>query len=105
MKRDILNEVIELEWDIHERLLAEKTKAGEWVDEVRKKAEKDILLEEEKIKGLFEQAIKNARLDAEKKAHEIISDANEKAERLAAINDEFLIKIIQTHIVRILPKI
>jgi vacuolar-type H+-ATPase subunit H len=67
MKRDMLNEVIDVERDIHERLLAEKTKAMQWVDEVRKKAEKDILSEEEKIKGLFEQAIKNARLDAEKK--------------------------------------
>jgi vacuolar-type H+-ATPase subunit H len=103
MERDVLNEVIEVEMDIHGRLLAEKRKAEEWVDDVKKKAEKDILLEEERIKKLFEQAIKDARLDAEKKAHEIIADANEKAERLAAINDEFLIKTIRKHIVRILP--
>jgi vacuolar-type H+-ATPase subunit H len=103
MERDMLNEVIEVERDIHERLLAEKRKAGEWVDEVKKKAEKDILLEDERIKKLFEQAIKDARLDAEKKAHEVIVDANEKAERLAAISDEFLIKTIRKHIIRILP--
>ncbi len=99
----MLDEVIEVERDIHGRLLAEKRKAGEWVDEVKKKAEKDILSEEERIKKLFEQAIKDARLDAEKEAHEIIADANEKAERLAAISDEFLIKIIRKHIIRILP--
>ncbi|MDI6801939.1 MAG: hypothetical protein QMD01_07810 [Thermodesulfovibrionales bacterium] len=101
----MLNEVIEVERDIQGRLLIEKRKAGEWVDEVKKKAEEDIRLEEKRIKKLFEQAIKNARLDAERKAHEIIVDANEKAERLTAISDEFLIKIIRTHIVRILPKI
>lgn len=99
----MLNEVIEVERDIHGRLLAEKRKAGEWVDEVKKKAEKDILSEEERIKKLFEQAIKDARLNAEKKAQEVIVDANEKAERLAAISDEFLIKIIRKHIIRILP--
>ncbi|MCL4457020.1 MAG: hypothetical protein M1147_07915 [Nitrospirae bacterium] len=103
MERDVLNEVIDVERDIRERLLAEKKKAGEWVDEVKKKAEKEILLEEERIKKLFEQAIKDARLNAEKKAHEIIADANEKAERLAAISDEFLIKTIRKHIIRILP--
>ncbi len=103
MGRDVLNEVIDVERDIRERLLAEKKKAGEWVDEVKKKAEKDILSEEERIKKLFEQAIKDARLDAEKKAHEIIADADKKAERLAAISDEFLIKIIRKHIIRILP--
>lgn len=105
MKKSILNEVIEVERDIQERLMVEKKKASEWVDEVKKKAEKDILSEEERIKKLFEQAIKNARLDAEKEEQEIIADANEKAMRLAAIDDEFLIKIVKKHIIGILPKI
>lgn len=99
----MLNEVIEVEREIHGRLLMEKRKAEEWINEVKEKAEKDILSEEERIKNLFEQAIKDARLDAEKKAYEIIADANAKAERLAAISDEFLIKTIKKHIVRILP--
>lgn len=105
MERDVLDEVIEIEKEINGRLLAEKRKAVEWVDEVKKKAEEDILSEEERIKNLFEQAIKNAMLDAERKAQEIIADANEKAERLAAIDDALLIKTIRKHIVRILPKI
>ncbi|MDI6729331.1 MAG: hypothetical protein QMD44_10465 [Thermodesulfovibrionales bacterium] len=102
MERDMLNEVIEVEREIHGRLLMEKRKAEEWVNEVKEKAEKDILSEEGRIKNLFEQAIKDARLDAEKKAYGIIADANAKAERLAAISDEFLIKTIKKHIVRIL---
>lgn len=101
----MLNEVIEVEREINGRLLAEKRKAEEWINEVKEKAEKDILSEEERIKNLFEQAIKDARLDAEKKAYEIIADAAASSERLAAISDEFLIKTIRAHIVRILPKI
>jgi len=103
MERDVLNEVIEVERDIMGRLLAEKRKAGEWIDEVKKKTENDILSAEKRIKNLFEQKIKDAKLDAEREADNIIVAANEKAERLAAISDEFLIKIIRAHIVRILP--
>ncbi len=104
MKRDMLGEVIEVEREIHAKLLAEKDRAEKWLDEVKKKAEEEIFLEEERIKNSFEQAIKDAILDAQRKANEIIADANEKAERLASISNESLIEIIRKHIVRILPK-
>lgn len=99
----MLNEVIDVERAIRDRLLMEKKKAGELVDEVKKKAEKDIFLEEERIKKLFEQAIKDARLDTERKAHEIIANAAARSERLIQISDEELKRVIERHINKILP--
>ena len=55
------------------------------------------------MKDLTEREIEKAKLDAEKKALEIINEADLRAKRLEEMSDEALREIILKHLVRILP--
>ncbi len=103
MEEDILGRVIEVEKEVQQKFEIEKKMSQEWLENVKKDAEKKVLAEEKDLKEAFHEAIKKAKLDAEKKAADIIKDADEEAERLKGLGDEILKKVILSHIYRILP--
>ncbi len=103
MKKDILAEIIEIEKDIQKKLDVETLKSKEWLEKVRREAEDEIAGKEESLRDVFNRAMEDARVDAEKRASEIISSAIADAERLRTIGDESLKMILSKYLFRILP--
>ncbi|MGE5894157.1 MAG: hypothetical protein ACM34I_08895 [bacterium] len=104
MEKDILNEVIEVEKEIHKSLELERAKTQEWLEAVKKEAEETFNQEREKLQGAYTEALAQAVHDAEAKASVILREAEEKAGRLGQVPDEILNRIVMKHIRRILPR-
>jgi vacuolar-type H+-ATPase subunit H len=103
MDDDILSQVVEVEKEVQQRIEIEKKMSQEWLENVKKEAEEKVLIEEKELKKNVTDSISIARLNAEKKAEAIISDANVEAERIEKLDDDILKNIIIKHIIRILP--
>ncbi len=103
-EKDILSKVIGVEKEIQERLMAEKEKSVEWLEQVRKESEESVSRERDALRESFESAKVHSRADAEKRAAEIIGKAKEEAERISQIGDETLRRVLLRHISAILPQ-
>ena len=103
MDDDILSQVVEVEKEVQQRIEIEKKMSQEWLENVKKEAEEKVLIEEKELKKNVTDSISIARLNAEKKAEAIISDANVEAERIEKLDDDILKNIIIKPIIRILP--
>lgn len=103
MDDDILSQVVEVEKEIQQRIEIEKKMSQEWLENAKSEAEEKVLIEEKELKKNVTDSISIARLNAEKKAEAIISDANIEAERLEGLDDDILKNIILKHIIKILP--
>ncbi len=103
MEDDILSKIVEVEKEIQERLEIEKNKAHEWLEKVKKDAEKELITVEKELNESLNQELQDAKQHAEKKASEILLDAQTKVERLEKLSDEILKTVILKHIIRILP--
>lgn len=101
---DILNEVVVVERDIQKKLEFEEKKTRDWLDEVRRETEGVLEQEKERIEEACKRAIEDDRRESEKKAEEIIQEANAISERYEGLSDETLAKIIKKHLIRILPE-
>ena len=104
MDDDILSQVVEVEKEVQQRIEIEKKMSQEWLENVKKEAEEKVLIEEKELKKNVTDSISIARLNAEKKAEAIISDANVEAERIEKLDDDILKNIIIKPIIRILKK-
>jgi vacuolar-type H+-ATPase subunit H len=102
-EKDILSKVIGVEKEIQERLMAEKERSLEWLEKVKKEAEEAVIAEERRLKESFEAAKSGSRAEAEKRAAEILRNAEAEAERISGISDESLGRIMMRHITVILP--
>lgn len=105
MEKDILSRVIEVEKEIQERLRAEKERSVEWLEKVKREAEEAVASDEERLKESFENAKVCSAAGADRKAAEILRKAAEEEERISAISDETLGRIIMKHLALILPVI
>ncbi len=103
MEDHVLSEVVKVEKEVQQMLEIEKKTSQEWLENVKKNAEKKVLEEEANIKEAFNIILEKTKLNTDKKAITILRDANVKAERLEGLGDEILKKIILRHITKILP--
>lgn len=103
MGSDILREVIEVEMEVQRNLEAEKKRAHEWLEGVRREAEEEVAQEEERFKGSCAQALLEAKTDAEMKAARILEEAAARAGILKGLDSEALKVVIMKHIISILP--
>ena len=103
MEEDILGKVVEIEKEIRQRLETEKAKSEQWLVKAREDAEKEVNRTKEDLNGSLNAAIKEARAFSEKKALQIIEEANLFAEKLEGLESEKLKEIILRHISTILP--
>lgn len=101
---DILTEIIKVEKEIRERIESEGKKSVEKIEAVKRDIEKEIQTEERRLEESISEAMKEARLNAEDKAKEIINSARAEAERLGKLSDEELKRIIAKHLTHILPE-
>lgn len=103
MEKDILSRVIEVEGDIHKRIIIEKEMADKLLVKARKETEDEVIREEARLKAGLGEAVKKAKSDAEKKASVIITEADLFSSRLKNVSDPELNEIITRHIRKILP--
>ena len=103
MEDDILSKIVEVEKEIQERTEIEKNKAHEWFEKVKKDAETELVTVEKELYESLNRELQDAKQHAEKKASEILLDAQTKAERIEKLSDEILKTVILKYIITILP--
>ncbi len=103
MGKDIIDDIIRVEKEIEDRIENEKKSIEKWLNEIRLKAEEDILVEEQKNKQLLEQRVKTAKEEAKNRAGLLINKAIIYAKNLDSIDDNVLKEILFKHISKILP--
>jgi hypothetical protein len=100
---DVLARVISTEKGIQARLEAERTRAREWIEVVRKESEEEFIREAKRVAEVTRKTEEQARNEAMRKAEIIIKEAGERAERLLNLSDEALRDIIMRRLDMILP--
>jgi len=103
MENDLLDKIIAAEKEIKECLDAEKAKAREWLENVRKEAEEDFSREKARTTESFSETVETAKKEAEHKAALIVRTAEKQAERTEKVDDDTLRRAIMRHLHRILP--
>jgi vacuolar-type H+-ATPase subunit H len=104
MEDDVLVRVISVEKEIQTCLEAERTKAREWLEGVRKESEEEFAREAECIREESRKSAERAKNEAMTKAKIIIKEAGGRAERLLNLNDETLREMILRRLGMILPE-
>ncbi len=102
-EKDILSKVITVEKEIQERLMLEKGKSMEWLEHVIKDSEETVCREERGLRESFESARTSSKVDAERRAAEILKEAEEEVERISGIDEVILNGIVMKHLALILP--
>ena len=103
MENDILSEIIAVEKDIQERLVAEERSAGTMLCSLRQDLEEKARREEERLAAARREAESAARAKAQERAAALMRQAGIRAEQWAALDDNTLERCIMGHLVRILP--
>lgn len=103
MKDDVLGAVIEAEKEIAGNLAHEKSSAAEFLGKLKSDSEKEIRREEKHLQFALDKAVSEAVANSEKKASQILQDADVYANTLATLCDDVLKVIIRKHIAGILP--
>ncbi len=104
MEDDVLAKVIIVEKEIQDCIETEKAKAREWLEEVRKETEEELIKAEEGIRRALDESLKHARDEAMAKAETLIKMTEEGADRLMKLSDETLREIIMRRVRMILPE-
>jgi len=104
MEDDVLARVISVEKEIQTSLEAERGKAGEWLEGVKKEAEEEFVKGEEQTREVFRKSTERSKDEAVARAAKIVKNAEEKASRLLALNDETLREIIRRRLHMIMPE-
>jgi vacuolar-type H+-ATPase subunit H len=102
MEDDVLAKVISAEKEIQACLEAERTRAREWLEEVRKETEEECIRAEERIMEASKMSAEQARDEAMARAKNIVSEAETRAERLLNLSDKTLREIIMRRLNMIL---
>ena len=102
MDKDILNEVIEAEKDIQQRLEAEQARIAAWLEQVRLEAEAAVLREERNSGEVNVRTLEAAGKRAAIAAQQVVDEAAREAKRLEGIDGTALAGIVMKRIPRIL---
>jgi vacuolar-type H+-ATPase subunit H len=103
MKDDVLGAVVEVEKEIAGNLAHAKSSAAEFLGKLRSDSEKEILREEKRLQFALDKAVSEAVANSQKKASQILEDADAYANTLTTLSDDVLKVIIRKYIAGILP--
>ncbi len=103
MEKDVLSQVIEAEKEIQKCIDAEKVKAKEWLEGMKKESEEEVLREQRTNERSVQESLRDADRQADERASEIVRDAEAAAERLGGIDNDIVTRIVRRRISRILP--
>ncbi len=104
MEDDVLTRIISVEKEIQASLESERSKAREWLEEVRRETEGEFVKAEARIREASQKSLAKARKEATIKAENIVSEAEDEAARLRNLDDETLRGIIMRRLAMILPE-
>ena len=101
MERDTLEEILAVEKEIRDGLDGESSKASRWLDGVRQDVERA------RLEGLA-QVEESARLQeaaaargGQAKADAVVGEAEAEAQRIAALDSNWLSALVRRHLARI----
>lgn len=104
MDKDILNEVIEAEKEIHQCIEGEQARLRAWLEQVRREAEERVKGEAASCGRSLDRAMEAATQEAAARAKQVVRDAEARAARLASLTEGALTGIIMRQVLRILPE-
>ncbi len=99
-----MTRIISVEKEIQASLESERSKAREWLEDVRRETEQEFIKAEARIKEDSQKSFEKARKEATMKAENIIIEAEDEAARLRNLDDETLRGIIMQRLPMILPE-
>ncbi len=100
----MLAKVISVEKEIQGCLEIEKTKARNWLEEVRRETEKEFAKAEERIGKALKESEEQARCEAVARAEIIVRGEGDRKTRLFNLSDDTLRRIIMGRLNMILPE-
>lgn len=103
MENDLLRDVIEVEKEIQRSLEQAKDASHQWLEAQKREIAEETGRQEKQITESFNQAQELARKNAENKASDVVTKAEQLADRIAHIENDTLSKIVANHIHKILP--
>ena len=103
MEQNLVETIIKIEKELEQKLVQEKERALFMIEDAKTKCEKELALEEGKIKSLCNKSIQDALLKAKKDAEQLLSEANNMAKILENSTEEELKRIVKKELKRILP--
>lgn len=101
---DILAGITAAEREIQERIDAQRRAAAEELESLRRRMAEELAGEESRLAAELDAALEASRQEGERAAAAIVSSARSRAERLASLADETLIRAVLEHLPRILPE-
>lgn len=105
MKEDILEKIVSVERQVHEKIQEETIKAEEWLKEIRRKAEIDVKTEEDTLRNSLDKYIVDAEIESKKEAENLIENAKAYEKELLSILDSSLKDLLIRYLKKILPSL
>jgi vacuolar-type H+-ATPase subunit H len=103
MENNILREIIDVEKEIQQSLDQAKINSHEWLDARKREIESNMARQEQDILQSFERAREQAAQEAAQIGSQLFEQAKQQADRLAHLENDLLVKIVTSHINKILP--
>ncbi|PLX83496.1 MAG: hypothetical protein C0617_11240 [Desulfuromonas sp.] len=103
MEEGTLREVVRLEREIHRQLAEEQLRADEGLERLRRELEEEYEEQSKALAEALEQAVEEAKRQSEERAAGMLAESRRQAERLAAMSDEQLGRIVHRQIALIVP--
>jgi hypothetical protein len=103
MERDILAKILQAEQNIQTKIDTTIMTCREQIQRLKEEAEERIVQEEALVREECRRALEEADELAQKKAAALLETEARMTEKLSALTDEALKRVIMKHITRILP--
>ncbi|MDH4310064.1 MAG: hypothetical protein OEY13_13725 [Gammaproteobacteria bacterium] len=103
MQQSTLQEILGVEEEIREKLDAEREKAGQWLEDERRRLLAEHTAEMGRLQGSSSQGEAAAREAARRSAAEIVSQAQAAAHAMERDRDDALRDLVARHIACIVP--
>lgn len=104
MGENLLSEVIDTEKEIQKSLEREKSRLSEWLERIKKDCEAEYAREERADEETLRLSLEEAKRDADIRASDIVQEASRAIERLGALTNEDLSRIVARRLRMVLPE-
>ncbi|HEX9021642.1 MAG TPA: hypothetical protein VF903_10330 [Nitrospirota bacterium] len=104
MGKNLLGEVIDTEKEIQKSLEREKSRLSEWLKHIKGDCEAEYAGEEQAVKETLRLSLEKAKQDADIRASDIVQKASREIEKLGALTNEDLSRIVARRLRIVLPE-
>jgi vacuolar-type H+-ATPase subunit H len=104
MENDTLREIIDVEKEIQQSVDLEKLAMSKWLESKKSELEEGLARGEEEIQESFRRLREAAIENAQKRASNIFTEAEQQAARLIQLRNDVLTSYVMNHLHEILPE-